>query len=950
MNSKILFFCVVMATVAAFAGGSTYWVDDDGSDDNTGTSSTLTGEITPEGQPIGPKRTLKAGLSLAQSGDTVCVLPGHYREGVMTNLSYYVSRAVVPDGVKLVSIAGRDVTFIHGAAAETVPEPDNRSAAERECGLGVDAVRCVYLKGSGSVFGFTLLDGHTGAVAGGKEMGYYFGGGVYAEGTGCAVDCVISNCFAVRGAAAYGSRTSGGGLVNTIVSDCRGTGAGAGLYLVGLWNCVVDNLTGSYPIYNSDSYNCTIKTALRGSNGVYPGISYCWNTVLTGTDSGNNVMTNSCKPSSPHADSDWSSPDNRTGLALATELLTDSADMPVFGKHIGIDMGNWFYYTNNFPAVAREYMHLDAYGRNRVVNGAMDIGAVECDFLDAFACDLSATGYFSVTAADVNICRKVVDDTVMGVAIPVGSTLQGVWNIPEYDTYPETYAISAELFGDAVLKVYVDDQLKLTLKESSTAEYVISGVRHNVRFECEGMTGEAVLSAIATTVHKPYFVSPAPKGNNDNDGLTPDTPKETLAAIASIATVSGCVIHAAAGVYDKGVSGPVAGLVTTNRVILAAGVGLVGDAGAAETVIEGVQNIGGYEYATNVVRCCYLNNGAWIRGFTLRNGAAAATSKYGETGGALTGKGDAAAIECVFTNNIAVRGAAASDITLIRCRVIADGTGADMGEFYGNVGAVVDCVFSGGAGAYTKARVINSTFETGSKLWSPTGDGKGIGGTNDTFNSIIYDDNMNRNFRNCVFRRASLIKPDTSSADADCRFGVADSIDANMRPVAGAANLIDRAKGAYYDTYFPKRWLRFKNGKDFAGGSRVYAGVLDIGAGEYDVRTDFAERLGRRLTVDVATSNVVLGEESGLTLKGGDVLELRWQLRQGGTCQFRVVGVGGAAVTVVANGETLTPDASGNYSFSGLAGEQTLSIACFGAGTATVDSFVCPYGVIMIVR
>ena len=273
-----------------------------------------------------------------------------------------------------------------------------------------------------------------------------------------------------------------------------------------------------------------------------------------------------------------------------------------------------------------------------------------------------------------------------------------------------------------------------------------------------------------------------------------------------------------------------------------------------------------------------------------------------------------------------------------------------MGEFYGNVGAVVDCVFSGGAGAYTKARVINSTFETGSKLWSPTGDGKGIGGTNDTFNSIIYDDNMNRSFRNCVFRRAGLVKPDTSVADADCRFSVADSVDANMRPVAGAANLIDRGKNEYYDTYFPKRWLRFKNGKDFAGGSRVYAGVLDIGAGEYDVRTDFAERLGRRLTVDVATSNVVPGEESGLTLKGGDVLELRWQLRQGGTCQFRVVGVGGAAVTVVSNGETLTPDASGNYSFSGLAGEQTLSIACFGAGTATVDSFVCPYGVIMIVR
>ncbi len=829
MNIRCMLACAAMAAASAFAESATYWVDDDGSDDNSGTSPTLTGETTPGGLPVGPKRTLKAGISLARSGDTVCVLPGHYTDGVMTGTSdvNFWARAVVPDGVKLVSRDGRDVTFIHGAAAEAVPDPDKRSDAEKACGLGNDAVRCVRLEGSGSVFGFTLLDGHTRAAAGGSETSYCYGGGVNLGGSGCAVDCVISNCFAVRGAAAYrNARTSG--LVNSIVTDCRGTNAGAGLYSIGLWNCVIGNITGSYPIYNSSCYNCTIKTGLRGS-----GVSYAWNTVLTGTDSGNNIMTNSYTTLAGHVDSDWSSPDNRRSLDSGTQLKMDSAGMPVYGKNLGIDMANWFCYTNNFPAVARDYMYKDAYGRPRVVNGAMDVGAVECDFHDAFKSILSSSSYFAVREADVGVCEKKEDDAVVGVAIPVGNALQGKWTIPEYDTYPETYTLAVALSGDAVLKVYVGDQLELTLNESSTAEYLFSGIQHDVRFVCEGTSGEAVLLALTTTAHKPYFVSPAPKGDDANDGLTPETPKETLAAIAAIATAKGSVIHAAAGVYNKKFSGRYGSYVTTNRVIVAAGVGLVGDAGAADTVIEGVRNVSGYAYATNVVRCCFLRDGAWIRGFTLRNGAAAAVSAYGETGGALTSDGDAAAIECVFTNNAAVRGASISDTTLIRCRVTANGTGASMGDCYGNLGTIVDSVFSGGAGAYTKAPVLNTTFGSGSQLWSSTPDGRGVGGTNDTFNSIVDNNSSHRSFRNCVLLKG-IGTPATSVADADCRLNVSDTVDANMRPTIGSTNLVDRAKDEYYDMYFPAKWVRFKNGKDFAGGLRRIGSSMDIGAGEFD--------------------------------------------------------------------------------------------------------------------
>jgi len=368
MNIKRFIACITVAlSASAFADGATYWVDDDGVDANTGTAPTLTGETTPGGQPIGPKQSLKAGLGLAVSGDVVCVLPGHYRDGVMTNAADkgYWARAVVPAGVKLVSRDGRDVTFIHGAEA-TTPVPETRTAGQIACGLGPDAVRCVVLTGSGSVFGFTLADGHCRT----NEDGYGYGGGVRLLGSGCAVACVITNCFAMRGGAAYsGTRTAG--LVNSVVTDCHSVSPGAGAYIVGAWNCVFRNFSGSYStyaLYCANCYNCTLKSQLAANSTK----TFGWNTVLTAGDTSYLVMTNSYTSAAGDANSDWSSPDNKTSLNANTNLLTDAADMPVKGKHLGIDMARWDYYTNCFPAVAADYMGKDAYGRSRVVNGAMD--------------------------------------------------------------------------------------------------------------------------------------------------------------------------------------------------------------------------------------------------------------------------------------------------------------------------------------------------------------------------------------------------------------------------------------------------------------------------------------------------------------------------------------------------------------------------------------------------
>ena len=848
MNIKNLMASVVILAAVSVFAGDTYWADaNNGNDAYSGTAREWAGGATDaKGQEIGPRKSLKAAMALAKSGDTVYALPGEYRDEVDTLLvgvTEYTARVCVKDGVKLISTAGRDKTFIYGQPSPT-PEAGNPQ------GVGPDAVRCVFLRSSGAVFGFTLTDGHTICV----DSGTGHGGGAYADGTGAVVDCVISNCYAVRGGAASGSKLS---VVNSILDGC-GTywKTGKGLYQGTAWGCLFRNMNGT-DTYNAKAYNCTIDGYAQGTS-VPPNMK-CWNSVVY-WDGGYVLATNCCRFGSAVTGSDWSgSPAEWVGLpSRDTQLAIDADGMPIKGKHVGIDGADWDLYTNNFPAIAADYLYKDANGKRRIVNGAMDVGAVECDYLQAFTDDLANRRlYFAVTNFSDGVYEKAEGAQV---ALPAGEELLAAWNIPAQDTRTETYSFEAVLSGDAVLKVYVDGDLKLTVTKSGAASYTHVG-SHGVRFVCEGTSGEAVLSGVSTTAHIPYYVAPAPKGDDGNNGLTPDTPKETLAAIAAIATEPGAIIHAAPGVYDKGVSGPRGTSVTTNRVIVAAGVGLQGDEGAAVTVIEGKQDPV-YATSTNVIRCCFLEEGAWIRGFTLRGGAAAKVSSTSDTGGGVCGatpgtKSTTAAIECVFTNNVACRGNSTADVDLIRCIVYGTGntTSSGFGESY-NLGRLIDCVFANAAHAYTLDAVVNCTFDLG-QTWSSGNTDWCKDGRNMAFNSIIHSTSMNKRFCNCVFTTPrSQPAPELHvEFDDDCRFNVAVPLDANYRPLATDTNVVDRGRNDYYDTYFPARWAQFKNGRDFAGGPRHVGSSIDIGAGEFDWNSTPSGIPGLKMTVTEGASS-----------------------------------------------------------------------------------------------
>ena len=168
-------------------------------------------------------------VAKAKSGDTVIVAPGVYgddqgtvvdsdgADGSNENYSYITNRIWIHNkNITLRSSEGADATHIVGKHADT------------DTGIGEGAIRCIAMSGTANIGGtriegFTIRDGGTvafgtgktynkaGEVTGKECPAAHRGGGLLfnfiAGGKHSAihiVDCVISNCVAAEGAAAFG--------------------------------------------------------------------------------------------------------------------------------------------------------------------------------------------------------------------------------------------------------------------------------------------------------------------------------------------------------------------------------------------------------------------------------------------------------------------------------------------------------------------------------------------------------------------------------------------------------------------------------------------------------------------------------------------------------------------------------------------------------------------------
>ncbi|MBQ2632483.1 MAG: DUF1565 domain-containing protein, partial [Kiritimatiellae bacterium] len=327
-----------------------------------------------------------------------------------------------------------------------------------------------------------------------------------------------------------------------------------------------------------------------------------------------------------------------------------------------------------------------------------------------------------------------------------------------------------------------------------------------------------------------YYVD-AVNGNDDWDGSTSVIPTDPASHVGPKLTLervfADCnptrndTVHAAAGTYDGG---------STNgyRVVVPAGVTLVGDEGAAKTVILGQAHDGGTKgCGADALRCAYIGDGAQLRGFTLTGGH---VPEWGSSafGGAAygVGVGKSFLVDCIVTNNVSGRGAVAS-LTAVRCR---------FGKNEGNTstpdmifGAAYGCVFgdcpSNQYNGYQTGPFVNCTF---------FGTGVSVAGT---------DANHLVTFRNCVVKKylgnyLSVYRTYFTSAADYSKITTNDNsrvvssndlkLDADGRPQADSP-VINQGVNDYYDG-LPASVA--DKSVDIVGRCRILEDVIDIGAYE----------------------------------------------------------------------------------------------------------------------
>ena len=736
-------------------------------------------------------------------------------------------------------------------------------------GIGDDSMRAVYLYSGSILDGFTVSNGfHSASVTGYNNLA---GDGVF--GAGLCVNCRFVGNGGTRGTAAGNGPT----LLRCYVGSNTSSDNSAVYLSVTLIDCVYDC---PLPIYSL----CTLYNTLvlqgqcKGNGTSYPNKAY--NSVLMG---GSNVTYTKLYSSVGTVGIGTSSTDedNNCSFGLsATKLPYDAATYRPLAGSAAINAGKSEYYalaTNGWTAAWRSYITGTDYSDGRRKIGTeIDAGAGEYDWRDQ-----PASGDVEVAVVDDEV---QVRRTFLSEKLVTGFTFGG-----------ETYS-----FGGNPSNYVATVQF-----EGNWYDYDFDAVYH-------------------TGTITDWYVSPT--GDDLDRGYSAGCPLRTFAA-AMAKAASGHTVHAAAGVYDYGVMAPVLDGVTSNRLAIAAGRRVVADEGPERTFIVGRRSTleGNHSgCASDAIRCvgCANNTTSVIEGFTLTGGATAydssSSSVYSYSGGGMVG---GVAVGCVISNNVCgYRGGGAGDTTLVRCKVFdnqaLDGVGAShFGSCYG-------CVFNQTASAWG-SKIVNCTFLAGRVDTS----------ANPLVCNTVFCSNINCDrgtYSNCVLRgylgSNAVNAGNTTKTGATTDEVAVDPV--TYRPLFSSA-LVDAGDLSAYESYVPEAYRQF----DVSGGQRVYNdGKIDIGAGEYDWRGNYAAKLNRRAVVESASPEVTLAD-GGVSVPDGATLEFYFYLPKiGGDCSFRVSGE--ATVTATSNGvtETLSP-VGGVYTLPNVPVQAESALVSVAAGT-----------------
>ena len=660
------------------------------------------------------KLSLKEAIALANTGDTVTLLPGDYSNGTVTVSSTF-SRAQVTKKITLRSKNGRasrDVTRIVGKY-----DYEGGTGNGKTGGMGDNAVRGLWVKteGAGSTIeGITFVDCSAPFLTGSGDA--TSGGGIYfAAGGGTAsgadnlyiVDCAFIRCQATRGAGTYGGTT-----VRCLFKSCRHTKYGAGQRGGSSYNSVFDD--------------CHVVPGLGQDTKVTGGVFGYMRYVV-------NCTVVNCEPrlAASHT------------YNLCNCIFQNNGDTTLPQSKVFNCVTDTSSMTSNNCAVSLVYVTAEVWSPMdldyRINKGAQAVTTGSADWLAQIPEAYRDTDYYGNprTTDGVVYCgavQDVTDETGSGVAFRLTS-LGGVLTL-DGESFNEGYRTWFQRTGwPFVVKISFEP-------DSATrglVRYYLSQTPHwPLQDDTLYLVPEADrVKTLATTLGNVVHVDPV-EGDDANDG-SENAPYRTLQK--AVTCTAETLVLARAGDYNEGG----AEYLGSNRVYVATKKELrvKAVAGAGSTFITGAADpapviANDYGLGPAAVRCigAETNANCCFQGFTLRNGhtdilegnAASSLSH----GGALKNSYDissnfgAVLADCVITNCVGAR-AAVFGGALHRCR-LTDCRTVSLGVVRSS--RIVASIFDRNNGGHVvgqETQAYNCTFVTNNCTTYSSGYGKVYG-------------------------------------------------------------------------------------------------------------------------------------------------------------------------------------------------------------------------------
>ena len=645
MNWKFSLWVVMAVVASATLPAAEYFADAvNGNDANDGLTEATA------------KLSLKAALALANTGDTVTLLPGDYTNGVETTSSTY-SRGYINKQITLRSKNGRasrDVTRIVGKY-----DYAGGTGTGKTGGMGDNCVRGLWVTSAAAgtvIEGISFVDCSAPFLTGSGEStsggGIFFGNGGLTSTAAdnlYVVDCAFIRCQATRGAGMYG-----GTSVRCLFKSCRHTKFGAGQRAGSSYNSVFDDchvvpglgqdsmIGGGVLGYMRYVVNCTVVNCEPRLAANLTGNLVNCIFQNNGDQTLPQERTFNCVTDTSTMTSNGCAVSVVYGMAEVWSPMDDDYRVNAGAKALTKGSADWLA---QIPAAYRD---TDYYGNPRVTDGTVYCGAVQA--------------VAGETGSGVAFRLAGLEGTLKVDGEPVTAGYR-TWF--QRTGWPFTVRLAFE--SDSPTRGVV----RYTLSETSF--WPLQDDTLHLLPEQEHVKTLAV--ELGNVVH----VDPV-AGDDTNDGSA-ESPYRTLQK--AVDCTANTLVLAHPGDYAEGEkywSGSNRVYVSTKRLLRVKAV-----AGAESTFITGAADpepaiANDYGLGPKAVRCIGVDtNGACcFQGFTLRDGHASYNTDNTDTdavhGGALlngygtSSKFNGVLADCLITNCVVSRGIAFGGV-LQRCRV-----------------------------------------------------------------------------------------------------------------------------------------------------------------------------------------------------------------------------------------------------------------------------------------